>query len=49
MTTSAEVWQLLAELIAAQKETERIFKKERQETERCFQETERLMREHLKK
>ncbi len=44
-TTSEEVWQLLGELISAQKETERRF----QETERLLkeqtQETERLLKE----
>jgi len=36
-TTADDVWKLLAELVEAQKETERCF----QETERRFQETER--------
>ncbi len=40
-TTADDVWQLLAELTAAQKETERRF----QETDRRFQETERLLKE----
>jgi hypothetical protein len=35
-TTADDVWKLLAELVEAQKETERCF----QETERRFQETE---------
>jgi hypothetical protein len=39
--TAEEVWQLLGELIEAQKETERKF----QETERKFQETEQFLRE----
>jgi hypothetical protein len=47
-TTADEVWQLLGELIQAQKETERRFQEtERrfQEGEHRFQETERLLRE----
>ncbi|MFM7474857.1 MAG: DUF3782 domain-containing protein, partial [Microcystis aeruginosa] len=40
-TTADDVWRLLAELVEAQKETERCF----QETERCFQETERRFQE----
>ncbi|MDJ0542265.1 MAG: DUF3782 domain-containing protein, partial [Microcystis sp. M53603_WE2] len=36
-TTADDVWKLLAELVEAQKETERCF----QETERRFQETDR--------
>jgi hypothetical protein len=44
-TTADEVWQLLGELIQAQKETERIIKEQSQETERRFQETERLIKE----
>ncbi|MCA2553605.1 MAG: DUF3782 domain-containing protein, partial [Microcystis sp. M04BS1] len=36
-TTADDVWRLLAELVEAQKETERCF----QETERRFQETDR--------
>ncbi|MEB3311240.1 MAG: DUF3782 domain-containing protein [Snowella sp.] len=40
-TTADDVWQLLAELATAQKETEHRF----QEAERRFQETERLLRE----
>ncbi|MGB5772794.1 MAG: MbeD/MobD family mobilization/exclusion protein, partial [Crocosphaera sp.] len=40
-TTADDVWQLLAELVTAQKETERRF----QETERRFQETERRFQE----
>jgi hypothetical protein len=44
-TTADEVWQLLGELIEAQKETERLFQEQRQESERRFQESERLMRE----
>ncbi|TRU99330.1 MAG: DUF3782 domain-containing protein, partial [Microcystis wesenbergii Mw_QC_S_20081001_S30D] len=39
-TTADDVWRLLAELVEAQKETERCF----QETERRFQET-RLSKE----
>ena len=46
MTTNADdVWRLLAELIEAQKETERVIKEESQETERCFRETDRRFRE----
>ena len=41
MTTANDVWQLLAELTQAQKETERRF----QETDRRFQETERILKE----
>ena len=44
-TTADEVWQLLGELIQAQKETERFLKEQSQETERRFQESERLLRE----
>ncbi len=40
-TTADDVWRLLAELVEAQKETERCF----QETERRFQETERVLKE----
>ncbi|MCZ8241367.1 MAG: DUF3782 domain-containing protein [Microcystis sp. LE19-131.1A] len=40
-TTADDVWRLLAELVEAQKETERCF----QETERRFQETERRFQE----
>ena len=53
MTTTAEdVWQLLAELAAAQKETERLLREQsteadqrRKETEQRFLGTERLLRE----
>lgn len=51
-TTADDVWRLLAELVEAQKETERHFQEtERrfQETERRFQETERLLKEQSKK
>ncbi len=51
-TTSEEVWQLLRELITAQKETdrrmqetERVIKEAQKETERRFQETDRRMQE----
>ena len=51
-TTSDDVWRLLAELTAAQKETERILQeqakeaeKSRQETKRLFEESERRFRE----
>ncbi len=40
-TTADDVWRLLAELVEAQKETERRF----QEAEHRFQETERLLKE----
>ena len=39
MTTTAEdVWQLLAELTVAQKETERLLREQSQETERLLRE-----------
>ena len=51
-TTADEVWQLLSELIEAQKETdrkfqetERILREQSQETDRRFQETERFLKE----
>jgi hypothetical protein len=47
-TTADDVWKLLAELVEAQKETERCFQEtERrfQETEQRFQETERILKE----
>ncbi|MBJ7901205.1 MAG: hypothetical protein GC158_15085 [Cyanobacteria bacterium RI_101] len=51
-TTPQEVWQLLGELIQAQKETERLLKEQSQEADRRsqeadrrFQETERLIKE----
>ena len=51
-TTADDVWRLLAELTAAQKETERLLRQQsqeaslsRQETERRFQKTERLFQE----
>ena len=47
-TTADDVWRLLAELVEAQKETERCFQEtERrfQETEQRFQETERILKE----
>ena len=47
--TPDDVWRLLGELIAAQKETERILKEQSQETERILkeqsQETERILKE----
>lgn len=43
-TTADDVWQLLAELATAQKETEQRF----QETNQRFQETERLLKEQSK-
>ena len=51
-TTADEVWQLLGELLQAQKETERRFQEtERrfQEGEQFFQETQRLLREQSQK
>ena len=42
-TTSEDVWRLLGELTAAQKETERLIKEQSQATDRRFQETERLL------
>jgi len=51
-TTSEEVWQLLKELIEAQKETEKGFQeiKERfAESDHRFQETERLLKENAEK
>ncbi|WP_017294350.1 hypothetical protein [Geminocystis herdmanii] len=51
-TTADDVWQLLAELATAQKETERrfqetdrILKEQSLETERRFQETDRILKE----
>jgi hypothetical protein len=44
-TTADDVWRLLAELTAAQKETERLLREQSQETEQRFQATERLLRE----
>lgn len=44
-TTADDVWQLLAELAIAQKETERIIKETSQETDRRFQETDRRFQE----
>jgi hypothetical protein len=48
-TTADDVWRLLAELTAAQKETERLLREQSQETERLFreqnQETDRRIRE----
>ncbi|MBJ7899022.1 MAG: hypothetical protein GC158_03635 [Cyanobacteria bacterium RI_101] len=44
-TTADEVWQLLGELIQAQKETERMLKEQREESERARQEAERRARE----
>ena len=43
--TPDDVWRLLGELIAAQKETERILKEQSQETDRRFQETDRILKE----
>ena len=44
-TTADEVWQLLGELIQAQKETERLLQEQTQESDRRFQETDRRFRE----
>ena len=44
-TTAEDVWQLLAELATAQKETERLLKEQSQESDRRFQETERFLKE----
>jgi hypothetical protein len=44
-TTADEVWQLLGELVQAQKETERLLNEQREEIDRRFQETERLLKE----
>ena len=44
-TTADEVWQLLGELIQAQKETERMLKEQREEAERMRQEAERRSQE----
>jgi len=43
--TAEEVWELLGELVQAQKETERRF----QESDRRFQETERILKEESQK
>ncbi|MGA1623966.1 MAG: DUF3782 domain-containing protein, partial [Synechocystis sp.] len=40
-TTADEVWQLLGELVQAQKETERLLNEQRQEAERSRQEADR--------
>jgi hypothetical protein len=44
-TTADEVWQLLGELIQAQKETERLLQEQSQKSDRRFQETDRRFRE----
>ncbi|AIE75680.1 MULTISPECIES: DUF3782 domain-containing protein [unclassified Synechocystis] len=44
-TTADEVWQLLAELVQTQKETERLMREKSQETDRRFQETDRQIQE----
>ncbi len=44
-TTAEEIWELLGELIKAQKETDRLLREQSQETNRKFQETDRLLRE----
>jgi hypothetical protein len=48
-TTADEVWQLLGELIQSQKETEKLFKEQSQESDRRFRETERLIKEQNKR
>jgi hypothetical protein len=55
-TTADEVWQLLGELIAAQKEADRhleetkqLFQESKLETDRRMQETERLLKEQSQK
>jgi ElaB/YqjD/DUF883 family membrane-anchored ribosome-binding protein len=46
MTTTAEdVWRLLAELAAAQKETERLLQEQSQQADQRFKETDRRIRE----
>ena len=50
-TTADEVWQLLGELLQAQKETDRKFQETNlkfQETDRKFQETDRLQKENAR-
>ena len=44
-TTADDVWRLLAELTAAQKETERFIKEQAEETARIRQETDRFIKE----
>ncbi|MGK7887115.1 MAG: DUF3782 domain-containing protein [Crocosphaera sp.] len=44
-TTADDVWRLLAELTAAQKETERVIKEQAEETARIHQETDRFIKE----
>ena len=44
-TTAEEVWQLLGELIQSQKESDRRFQEQSQESDRRFRETERLIKE----
>ena len=44
-TTSEDVWRLLGELTAAQKETERLLKEQSQAADRRFQESDRLLKE----
>lgn len=44
-TTADEVWELLGELIQAQKETERLLQEQSQKSDRRFQETDRRFRE----
>ncbi|MFZ4677041.1 MAG: hypothetical protein ACOYM4_15350, partial [Nodosilinea sp.] len=44
-TTSEDVWRLLGELTAAQKETERLLKEQSQAADRRFQESDRRFQE----
>ena len=44
-TTADEVWQLLGELIQVQKETERRFNEQQEETDRRFKKTDRQIQE----
>jgi hypothetical protein len=44
-TTAEEIWELLGELIKAQKETDRLLREQSQETNRKFQETDRKFQE----
>ncbi len=48
-TTAEEIWELLGELIKAQKETDRLLREQSQETDRKFQETDRKFQETDKK
>jgi len=44
-TTAEDIWQLLAELTAAQKETERLLKEQGQETDRRIREVNKQIRD----